>query len=125
MRIAIEETGNFGFPEDGGFEPYLLVAVIAPESEAARIGAVADAIGKRSRGQEIKANKLGTRRLAKAAPAVGRLPIAAVVYALDSHMMDRSFIAAFRMQQAIRIARMRDEMLERHPDAKPKVLAEI
>jgi hypothetical protein len=113
MRIAIEESGNFGFPDDGRSELYLLIALIAPESAMPSIDKVADAIRQRTGHGELKANKLGSKRLALAADPISRRPLTAVVYALDSEMMDRRFIAEFRLKQAIRIAHVRDDLLSR------------
>jgi hypothetical protein len=124
MLVAIEESGNFGFPEDGRFESYILIAVIAPDSAMPDVRKTAAALRRTMRARELKANKLGGRRLAPVADAVGQLPLQAVAYAVDTRMMDRRFIAEFRMKQAIRIARVRDQLLERGPVA-PHVLAEI
>lgn len=124
MLIAIEESGNFGFPEDGRFESYILIAVIVPDSAMPAVRKTAAALRHTTRSRELKANKLGGRRLAPVADALGKLPLQAVAYALDSRMMGRRFIAEFRMKQAIRIARVRDELLERRPVA-AHVLAEI
>lgn len=124
MRIAIEESGNFGFPDTGRFESYVLIAVIAPDSAMSAVEKTATALRRTMRLPELKANKLGGKRLAPAAEAISGLPLQAVAYAVDSHMMDRRFIAEYRMRQAIRIARVRDELLERDPVA-DKVLTEI
>jgi hypothetical protein len=113
MRIAIEESGNFGFPDNGRFESYVLIAVIAPDSAMSAVEKAATALRRTMRLPELKANKLGGKRLAPTAEAISGLPLQAVAYAFDSHMMDRRFIAEFRMRQAIRIARVRDELLER------------
>jgi hypothetical protein len=63
VLIAIEESGNFGFPEDGRFESYILIAVIAPDSAMPDVRKAAAALRRRMRARELKANKLGGRRL--------------------------------------------------------------
>jgi hypothetical protein len=51
------------------------------------------------------------KRLADAVEQLAKLRIAGVICACDNHMMDRSFIAEYRLRQGLRIAQVRDDLV--------------
>lgn len=123
MKVAIEESGNFSFVESQGFEAYVLTALVVPESAVPAIATSTAQLRKKFGAQELKANKLG-KELSYAAQVIGKLPVSAVVFAMDNEMMDRTFIAEFRLRQALRIASVRDDLIARG-DVRAEVLEDI
>ena len=115
MRIAVDESGNYGLG-DTRFESYVLCALIVPDSRQEVVKRYVEDARQRWRRTELKSSRMKPQWIDDVAKFLAGNKISAVAYVTDNEVMSKEIVEKARLHQAVAIAKGRQRVIDANPD---------
>jgi hypothetical protein len=116
MKIAVDESGNYGLGRSERFESYVLCALIVPDSMLDVVERFVDDVCRQWQRRELKSSRMKPQWINEVAEFLAGHQISAVAYVTDNEVMTKAIVGEFRLRQAAAIAKGRQRVLDADPN---------